>query len=387
MFRRRVGRVVWATAPGPPPWRYAASIFGSLLIGLKRATGAASLVQTEPSLAPCFWRNDDPTNNWLYQLSPDITNSFRNGIKPMKAKTSGIPDLTSRQLQTILILAEYGSFIATAAVLKTSQPAVTRTVKHVEDVLGIRLFDRSTRSVQITAAGKEFAGVAGRMLNDLKITLGSMRELSDQRRGQVIIASIMSVADGRLPGLVSAYRLDYPGIELHVRADVHGTIVEDVRSGAADFGITYLDGLTGPFTSIPLGKEDFTVVLPRYHELAKKESFSLSDLKGAPLVSFSSDSRTRRVIDGAASALGVTLNHVVTVSQFATMVAFVRAGIGLAIAPKGLKSFLGKELVAVPLRGRPAAGKLGIIRLSEREPSPAAAGLMSLIQRSWTKSP
>lgn len=149
--------------------------------------------------------------------------------------TSGIPDLTSRQLQTILALAEYGSFIAAAALLKTSQPAVTRTVKHVEHALGIKLFDRSTRSVQITAAGKEFVGVAGRMLNDLKITIRSMRELSDLRRGQIIISSIMSVANGKLPGLVSAYRLDYPGIELHVRDGVHGTVIEDVRSGAADF--------------------------------------------------------------------------------------------------------------------------------------------------------
>ncbi|HXA17009.1 MAG TPA: LysR family transcriptional regulator, partial [Thermoanaerobaculia bacterium] len=93
-----------------------------------------------------------------------------------------------------MALAEYGSFIAAAALLKTSQPAVTRTVKHVEEVLGVKLFDRSTRSVQITAAGKEFVGVAGRMLNDLKITIRSMRELADQRRGQIIVSSIMSVA-------------------------------------------------------------------------------------------------------------------------------------------------------------------------------------------------
>jgi DNA-binding transcriptional LysR family regulator len=298
-----------------------------------------------------------------------------------------MPDLTSRQLQTVLALAEYGSFIAAASLLKTSQPAVTRTIKHVEDVLGIKLFDRSTRSVQITAAGKEFVAVAARIQNDLKITLRSMRELSDQRRGQIIISSIMSVANGKLPGLVSAYRLDHPGIELHVRDGVHGTVIEDVRSGAADFGITYLDDLPDPFLSARVGSEAFTVVLPKNHELAGKKSLSLSDLKGAPLVSLPSDSRTRRVIDGAASSVGLTLNHVVTVSQFATMLGFVRAGIGLAIAPKsGVASFLGKELSAVPIRGRPLARDLGIITLKEREPSPAATGLMSLIKGSWDKS-
>jgi len=299
---------------------------------------------------------------------------------------SGLPDLTSRQLETVLALAEYGSFIAAAALLKTSQPAVTRTIKHVEDVLGVKLFDRSTRSVQITAAGKEFVGVAGRMLNDLKITIRSMRELSDQRRGQIFISSIMSVANGRLPRLVSEYRLSYPGIELHVRDGVHGTVIEDVRSGAADFGITYLDDLGDPFLSTPFGKEDFTVVLPRDHELARKKSLTLSDLKDAPLVALPGDSRTRRVIDSAASSLGLTLNHVVTVSQFATMLGFVRAGIGLAIAPRGgVMSFLGKELSAVPIKGRPLAHELGLIALKERDPSPAAAGLMALVRTAWNK--
>jgi DNA-binding transcriptional LysR family regulator len=296
----------------------------------------------------------------------------------------GTPDITSRQLQTVLAVAEYASFIAAAARLKTSQPAVTRTVKHVEDVLGVKLFDRSTRSVQITAAGKEFVGVASRMLNDLKITIHSMRELSDQRRGQIIISSIMSVANGKLPGLVSAYRLNYPGIELHVRDGVHGTVLEDVRSGAADFGITYLDELPDSFAYTHIGRENFTVVLPSRHALALKKTVTLSDLKGLSLVSLPSDSRTRRVIDGAAASEGLTLNHVVTVSQFATMLGFVRAGVGIAIAPKsGVSSFLGKELVAVPIRGKPLPRDLGIITLRERDSSNAAAGLMSLIKQSW----
>jgi len=223
------------------------------------------------------------------------------------------------------------------------------------------------------------------VLNDLRITINSMRELSDQRRGQVIISSIMSVANGKLPGLLSAYRNDHPGIELHVRDGVHGTVIEDVRSGTADFGITYADDLTDPFAAVSVGQEEFTVVLPRRHPLAKKQSLSLSDLKDLPLVSLPSDSRTRRLIDGAASSLGLSLKHVVTVSQFATMLGFVRAGVGLAIAPNsGVISFLGKELSAVPVRGRPLPAELGIITLKEREPSPAASGLMSLIKASYT---
>ena len=298
------------------------------------------------------------------------------------------PDLTLRQLQTILALAEYGSFIAAAASMKTSQPAVTRTVKHLEDVLGVRLFERSTRSVQITDAGKEFAAVAARMLNDLKITVGGMRELADQHRGQIILSSIMSVANGKLPELVSAYRRKYPGVELYVRDGVHGTVIEDVRSGAADFGITYLDDLPDPFVSTPLGREEFIVVLPRNHRLCGKASIALGDLKDLPLVSLPTDSRTRRLIDSGAASAKLTLKHVVVVSQFTTMLGFVRAGVGLAIAPKsGVAGLLGKELKAVPLRGRPLMRDLGIVALRIREPTAAASGLMALIKESWNLDP
>ena len=90
---------------------------------------------------------------------------------------ANVPDLTARQLHAVLAVAEYNSFIAAAAFLKTSQPALTRTIKRVEDVLGVRLFDRSTRRVAITTAGKEFVAVAERMLNDLRISVSSMREI------------------------------------------------------------------------------------------------------------------------------------------------------------------------------------------------------------------
>ena len=107
---------------------------------------------------------------------------------------TNIPDLTASQLHAVIAVAEYNSFIAAAAFLKTSQPALSRTIKRVEDVVGVRLFDRSTRRIAITTAGREFVAVAERMLNDLRISVSSMREIGQQQRGQIIISSIMSVA-------------------------------------------------------------------------------------------------------------------------------------------------------------------------------------------------
>src|SRR5262245_52684829 len=194
---------------------------------------------------------------------------------------TNVPDLSARQLHAVLAVAEYNSFIAAAAFLKTSQPALTRTIKRVEDVLGVRLFDRSTRRVTITAAGREFVAVAERMLNDLRISVGSMRQLSEQQRGQIIISSIMSVATGLLAAIVAKYRASRPGIEIILREGVHGTVLEDIRSGAADLGATYVDDVPDFVVSKRVSREVFDVILPRAHPLtkiARRSSVTLAEL-------------------------------------------------------------------------------------------------------------
>jgi DNA-binding transcriptional LysR family regulator len=97
---------------------------------------------------------------------------------------SNIPDLGSRQLLAVLAIADYGSFIAAAAFLKTSQPALTRTIKRIEDVLGVSLFERTTRRVQLTTAGREFVAVAERVLNDLRIPYAACASLPTSSAGR-----------------------------------------------------------------------------------------------------------------------------------------------------------------------------------------------------------
>ncbi len=130
---------------------------------------------------------------------------------------SDVPDIRARELLTVLALAEYGSFVAAAAYLKTSQPALTRTIKRVERVLGVTLFARNTRRVEITAAGREFVAVAERMLNDLKHTVRNLSEVTNEQRGRVTIATYSSFAinplvftGAALPRDAAAHRDPHP---------------------------------------------------------------------------------------------------------------------------------------------------------------------------------
>jgi DNA-binding transcriptional LysR family regulator len=297
-----------------------------------------------------------------------------------------LPDLSARQLEAVLALAEYGSFVAAAARLRISQPALTRLVKRLETALGVRLFERSTRKVQITAAGREFAAVAERILNDLGITVQSVREVAEERRGLVVISSVMSVAGGLLPGIVASYRADRPGVEIHVREGVHAAVVEDVRSGVADFGIGYVDELPEFAIGTALGRETFCAVVPARHKLAAKRHVSLADLAGQPIVALPTESRTRRTIDAAAATAGLTLRQMVTVTQVATLLGLVGAGVGVGIVPKGAaRGPMGRGLRVIPLGPPLLTRRLGLIALREREPTPAASGFLALLKQRWPR--
>lgn len=297
-----------------------------------------------------------------------------------------VPDISAGQLAAVLAVAEYRSFIAASSALQTSQPALTRTIKRVEDVLGVRLFERSTRHVSLTQAGLEFVAVAQRITNDLRITATSMRELAEQNRGQVIVSSIMSVTNSKLPGIVAQYNEMYPGIEVHLRGGIHGVVNEDVRSGVADFGINYLQDTSSNLSSTRLGSEWFEVVAPPTHPIIQryKGTVPFSALSEHRLISMPADSQTRRVLDATAVAHGVHLNHSVIVSHIPTLMSIVRAGTGLGVAPSSsAKCDLAQGLVVLKIADPTISLDIGLVTLRDRALSPAATGMMEMVREAW----
>ena len=299
---------------------------------------------------------------------------------------STIPDIGARDLLAVVTIAKQGSFTAAALTLHVSQAALTRTVQRAEEALGVALFVRSTRRVELTTAGREFAGVAERMLNDLRIAARGIQEMSDEQRGQVIVACMMSVALTTLPVIVAGYRRDRPRVEIHIREGVHGSVIEDVRSGVADLGITYLGNLPEGIVSQTLGHEGFYVVLPPNHTLGRKRRMKLDELQGVPLISLPVEAHTRRFLDTAAAAVGVMLDHSITCTQIGTAINFVKAGVGAALMPYGaLPQAHNAGLETRPLISPGLSQELGLVWLRDRQVSPAAVGFMLELRKHMVK--
>ena len=244
----------------------------------------------------------------------------------MTTPPNRIPPLNARDLQVLVAIAQQGRLVAASAWLKISPSALSRTVTRVEKLLGVKLFVRSTRRVEITAAGREFVGIAERMLNDVQFALSNMRELATEQRGQVIISTFPIFAQETLPPIIRLFRETRPQIEIQLRTGRNPEVLADVRSGLADFGITY--GHSLPETVVEqtdLHREPICVILPRDHALARSRTpIRLAQLRDVPLVSLPRETYNRRLVDGAAATAGVTLRHAVLVPGFLEMISQVR---------------------------------------------------------------
>ncbi len=294
-----------------------------------------------------------------------------------------VPDLRARERLTIVTLAEYGSFVAAAAHLKTSQPALTRTVKRVERVLGVTLFARNTRRVEITAAGREFIALAERMLSDLQLTVRSIGEVTAEQRGRVTISTYSAYAAHAIPQLVYRYQQTRPMVEVRIKEGRMPDIIEDVRSGASDFGVGYIRGLPDSMEGVLLHEEPVYALVPHSHRLAtrKRSKIRLADLRDERLISPPVDSYMRRLIDGAAAGAGYVLHYGVVVDRLLSALPHVTAGVGIAVLPSDcLPRHESHDFVVAQLIEPSLSVSVGLITLRGRYMTPAAAGMVAEIK-------
>jgi DNA-binding transcriptional LysR family regulator len=301
-----------------------------------------------------------------------------------------VPDIRARELLTVIALAEYGSFVAAAAYLKTSQPALTRTIKRVERLLGVTLFSRNTRRVEITAAGREFVAVAERILNELHVTVRSLGQTTHEQRGGITLATFSAFAVNPLPHLVRRYRQTRPLIEVRVREGRQSEIIEEVRSGSADFGIGYVDTLPDMLSGTALRKEPLHVLVPTAHPLAakKRARISLAELRDQPIVSGPSDTYLRRLVDAAALSAGFSLHYMVTVDRLLSILHHVTAGVGIGLLPSGCLPLIrwGEGFHHAVLTEPSLSVTVGLITSRSRYLTPAADAMMSLIKEEMARA-
>lgn len=287
-------------------------------------------------------------------------------------------NLSVKHLRAFMALREHKHFTRAAQACHLSQPAFSALIRSLEQDAGARLFERSTRRVELTPEGEVFAESAAHLLASFEHAYGALQDRVHKRKGAVAIAALPSIAAGLLPAVLGRFRRAYPGIDITLFDVLSDSCSELVRSGRADFALAGLADDMTELRATPLCTDDFHLVCPRGHPLAGKTKLRARDLLPYPFIHLARNTSIRQHLDAILHPL--RLHGVMEVEQLATAVALVASGLGITVVPSlTLFQFHLSGLVVVPLPLPRLVRRLYVIQPRHRSLSVAAAELLSML--------
>jgi LysR family transcriptional regulator, hydrogen peroxide-inducible genes activator len=189
-------------------------------------------------------------------------------------------DLTVRQLQYIVAVADTLGFHKAALRCHVSQPTLSAQVQQLESVLGLRIFERDRRRVLVTQAGADIVERARRVLVEVDDLLSAAAHLREPYSGTLRIGVIPTIAPYLLPDVMPKVGAKFPKLTLLFREQKTADIVRELADGSLDAGLLALESNLGECAHAEIAKDPFWAALPKGHALAKKKRLELSDLEG-----------------------------------------------------------------------------------------------------------
>ena len=265
-----------------------------------------------------------------------------------------------QQLEAFTAVAERGSFRSAAEHIHLSPPALSRRIDKLETILGARLFNRTTRDVELTPLGRLFLERARAALDDLESAMLGISDLAASRSGRVTVACVPSAAIHFLPSVVRPFSERYPLIRIRVVDEAASLVLASVVTGESDFGISFMGSQVPGVEFEAIHTDPFVLAVPRDHALAKRKSVAWPDLQTERLIAVARSSGNRQLLDDALAKAGVNPSFSFEVSHIATLLGMVEAGLGLAAVPRLALPPAHPVLVGIALRQPDVSRVLGL---------------------------
>jgi DNA-binding transcriptional LysR family regulator len=276
-------------------------------------------------------------------------------------------------------VAELSSFRKAAESVHLSQPAFSRRIDKLEQALGVRLLERTTRRVMLTAVGRDFERKVRELLDDLDATLLGIRGVAVTRMGEVTVACVPSTVNYYLSHVIGRYHERSPKVRVKVLDAGANEVLAAVARGEADFGLNFIGAQEGELEFKPLVEERFVAACRRDHPLAKLRRVSWAQLSDHDYISVGRTSGNRVLLDQALAGVAGRPQAIYETQHVTTMLGLVEAGLGVAAVPSmAMPASDHPLLVSVRLVDPVVTRKVGLIRRRGRSLSPAAQQLYDL---------
>ena len=237
------------------------------------------------------------------------------------------------ELQVFLAVAGEGSFSRAAARLNRTQPAVSQTIKRLEDELDERLFDRSSKGGRLTEVGQVLLDYAERLTRLKDEAHGAVRELKDLRRGRVGIGANEGAIHVLLP-IIERFRKEYPKPQIEVHRVTARQVAGEVLSRALDFGVLTFAPRERGLESLSLGEDELVMLLHPKHPLALRKQVTMEELGQQTVIAHNDPSPARERVLRLYEQRHAPINIQVGLPSLDGIKRAVEMGLGVALLPR-----------------------------------------------------
>jgi DNA-binding transcriptional LysR family regulator len=287
------------------------------------------------------------------------------------------------ELKLFKEIAATGSLSKAASICGISQSAASQHLKEVEERLGQRLVDRGSRPLQLTEAGRLYAGYCRDAVRREEEFHSALSALQRDVTGALHVASIYSIGLSDMGQLRAEFGAKYPAAHLQVDFMRPEKVYEAVREQAAELGVVSYPESSRDIAAIAWRNEEMQVALPPEHPLAGREELWAADLEGQEFIGFDEDLSIRRELDRFLRSQGIDVRITMHFDNIQTIKEAVALGSGISILPaRTMQAEVSqRRLAAVRLNAPGLVRPVGIIHLKRKSLSRAAQAFLELLRR------
>jgi DNA-binding transcriptional LysR family regulator len=292
-----------------------------------------------------------------------------------------------RQLRYVVAVARTMHFTHAADQLGVAQPALSQAVALLERQLGVALFERSSRRVQLTAAGKLFVDRAEQILTQLDALQKNMLAHAQLLLGKISVGTMVFFFLGqtRLSDAVAEFTHLHPGIELAIDNNTVDQNLDAVRTGKLDLALlNVVEGAKYEDLKFDvLDHDEIAVALPLGHHLSERSKIEFSELKDESFVTYKPGSTMHEVMSALSRVARFTPRVAVQTQNIILVRSLISAGVGVSIGPKSYLASPGPPVALVPLV---PSQKIAIAMVTHpsRTANPAARFLVDFLRQRFT---
>ena len=283
--------------------------------------------------------------------------------------------LTLQQLHAFERVATLGGFRVAAEHLHVSPPALSRTIRITEELVGTRLFDRDTRHVRLTAAGTALLPIAQRILAEFHNANSDLAGFLSGTRGLIRLGVLPSAGTTLVPQVMAAFGQTHPAVRVTMTEAAAQPLEHQLLAGRIDFALTAQPAARDEFTFTALLQDQLVLLCASTHRFAQQAQVSWAEAAQETLIDFSERSSIRPLIDHGLASRQLQFAQRMDSGSIATCCAMVAEGLGVALVPQLALELCGHRararLRVLQLGGAPVQRSVGILTLAQRSLSPA----------------